>query len=163
MAQFSPHAWGWTIGGAGASITADVFPTRVGVDLVCGRARTSWRRFPHTRGGGPISVGMAWGRIAFSPHAWGWTYTSYSLIYIYLVFPTRVGVDLPLGGGFSEVVCFPHTRGGGPILTPPDAFDGAFSPHAWGWTVPQKLKGRITFVFPTRVGVDRHFLVRFIF
>ena len=50
-----------------------VFPTRVGVDLMTAPTGLRYIRFPHTRGGGPVSAGLAGLNSG--------------------VFPTRVGVD----------------------------------------------------------------------
>ena len=70
--------------------------------------------FPHTRGGGPSPDWIAFSGDPFSPHAWGWTGVFVALGADYIVFPTRVGVDRPRASAVTSVVCFPHTRGGGP-------------------------------------------------
>ena len=48
----------------------------------------------------------------------------------------------------------PHTRGGGPLHEVGMPLEDAYSPHAWGWTVCNRLVGNSCKVFPTRVGVD---------
>ena len=123
--------------------------------------RDSVDRSPHTRGGGPHPRQVAYRHPGFSPHAWGWTgwharagpqlyrsphtrgggpYTISSALYICCVLPTRVGVDRvgpDLGPPSGRS---PHTRGGGPKRQIPRAGGKTFSPHAWGWTVPQRCR-----------------------
>ena len=112
--MFSPHAWGWTGKTDAWCVEPDVFPTRVGVDLVARSKLIPIGSFPHTRGGGPLNEGylIHYGRVfptrvgvdllpalslasisAFSPHAWGWTYRASPEFWSRKVFPTRVGVD----------------------------------------------------------------------
>ena len=50
---------------------------------------------------------------------------------------------------------FPHTRGDGPEGKKQGFDTLEFSPHAWGWTVLQRLLLPGGRVFPTRVGMDR--------
>ena len=111
---FSPHAWGWTAPGRPRSVFCDVFPTRVGVDLLVKKVWWGPVCFPHTRGGGPPTLLPNKRLYRFSPHAWGWTSWVYNQAVAMVVFPTRVGVD--------------HR-------TPTRLLHYAvFSPHAWGWT-----------------------------
>ena len=151
-----------------------VFPTRVGVDLSVPGTRAAPDRFPHTRGGGPVSRTPGHSLVEFSPHAWGWTYILWIRFWKpqvfptrvgvdrqfpqshlnQFVFPTRVGVDLLLRHFLRLRLCFPHTRGGGPAALPYRDYGIAFSPHAWGWTAPTENKAIKELVFPTRVGVD---------
>ena len=112
---------------------------------------------------------------AFSPHAWGWTYTKKGIMSSHIVFPTRVGVDRaneakapqfskfsPHAWGWTAVrqphqrfsLRFPHTRGGGPVTDPITKLLFKFSPHAWGWTMARGCAQTSGSVFPTRVGVD---------
>ena len=52
-----------------------------------------------------------------------------------LVFPTRVGMVLRIQFESNYPVCFPHTRGDGPLLEKTITIHDTFSPHAWGWSV----------------------------
>ena len=131
-----------------------VFPTRVGVDLSRAEKLISGIRFPHTRGGGPIQFCQITVQYGFSPHAWGWTYASWTSRIELHVFPTRVGVDRPVSTGANSRASFPHTRGGGPVSSPLYGMSAEFSPHAWGWTYCTKPVAASFNVFPTRVGVD---------
>ena len=54
--EFSPHAWGWTDLLTVSNSLPNVFPTRVGVDLSLGTIWFAVQRFPHTRGGGPVTA-----------------------------------------------------------------------------------------------------------
>src|SRR5271165_5300764 len=55
VAQFSPHAWGWS---RGRSFVARPPPGS-----------------PHTRGDGPLDFSIPVFCALFSPHAWGWSAT----------------------------------------------------------------------------------------
>ena len=116
---------------------ANVFPTRVGVDrypLHCPARLAPFS--PHAWGWTAIGAQVSRREMAFSPHAWGWTALRQTCRLVSL--------------------CFPHTRGGGPLNQCGDrrirsvfptrvgvdrrrisriSSSAAFSPHAWGWTV----------------------------
>ncbi len=131
---FSPHAWGWTATSSRCVRKRLVFPTRVGVDQCTEAQQRLNGRFPHTRGGGPPDIAAQYEQMAFSPHAWGWTDMLDGFPASADVFPTRVGVDQLQSLIDWLGVCFPHTRGGGPLPRFPCSCTFAFSPHAWGWT-----------------------------
>ncbi len=90
--RFSPQAWGCTGSGAPAAVSAEVFPTGVGVYRWSGCRR--WRRvsFPHRRGGVPRTAQFDRDRRRFSPQAWGCTEKRRRSNLYALVFPTGVGV-----------------------------------------------------------------------
>ena len=101
---------------------AVVFPTRVGMDRCVRWAKNRWSRFPHTRGDGPPTRCNLSANNAFSPHAWGWTEGEAAHDYNIQVFPTRVGMDRVRKVAKLFGLCFPHTRGDGPLFNfPPDA------------------------------------------
>ena len=112
----------------------DVFPTRVGVDRRLSTPLIVLRSFPHTRGGGPEIPNLPESRLAFSPHAWGWTVKLSTKNDFDSVFPTRVGVDRLQALVARLPGSFPHTRGGGPYGREILRRVSMFSPHAWGWT-----------------------------
>ena len=51
------------------------------------------------------------------------------------------------------VICFPHTRGGVPIIDDTNSALSPFSPHTWGCTCGPDSQSREGIVFPTHVGV----------
>ena len=111
---------------------------------------------PHTRGDGPIKSFQGHLEGWYSPHAWGWTAVGVLVGRVNQVFPTRVGMDRRLAYWQGGIGGIPHTRGDGPDTQFHLDCGGRYSPHAWGWTVisqPSRSKG---WVFPTRVGMDRH-------
>ncbi len=112
--RFSPHAWGWSVGGGEIRRRHFVFPTRVGmVRTTLTTGEEGWR-FPHTRGDGPHAVNGFIRELVFSPHAWGWSADLSARNRSSPVFPTRVGMvrwSRPIP---SPPGCFPHTRGDGP-------------------------------------------------
>ena len=153
--RFSPHAWGWTDKPEREIATADVFPTRVGVDRLAPFTIVLYPSFPHTRGGGPSRSITTPPTLSFSPHAWGWTDNPLARPHENHVFLTRVGVDRMSPMVFGVRSRFPHTRGGGPHPRGLVWSHYVFSPHAWGWTARHFADLVNSYVFPTRVGVDR--------
>ena len=152
---FSPHAWGWS-GFHRRKITLPtVFPTRVGMVRESNPPSGALQCFPHTRGDGPplSTLNSPTGR--FSPHAWGWS------VFVAVgavggdVFPTRVGMVRHRPALPAHRRRFPHTRGDGPQRRNLLEREGAFSPHAWGWSVLVSVVLRLPAVFPTRVGMVR--------
>ena len=51
----------------------------------------------------------------FSPHAWGWSSPVAPPDPELMVFPTRVGMVRLRRARLRKLVCFPHTRGDGPL------------------------------------------------
>ena len=94
-AQFSPHAWGWSV------VNLPFQPQRVS--------------FPHTRGDGPQTLSIRLRLGSFSPHAWGWSVGAPELGCTIIVFPTRVGMVRFSGQFRFGDSRFPHTRGDGPL------------------------------------------------
>ena len=68
---FSPHAWGCSVRKSHPLLNVAVFPTCVGVFRHITRFRRHGQRFPHMRGGVPVSNPLFWQPVTFSPHAWG--------------------------------------------------------------------------------------------
>ena len=48
------------------------------------------------------------------------------------VFPTRVGVNRDLAKAAAQLACFPHPRGGEPLVLEREEEERSFSPPAWG-------------------------------
>ena len=94
----SPHAWGCFYEEEEKKGLCYVFPTRVGVFLVCEIYCVLISGLPHTRGGVSDKKPPArrWGQS--SPHAWGCFSASCPISSSAIVFPTRVGVFLLLVG-----------------------------------------------------------------
>ena len=155
IVMFSPHAWGWSAERALLGSILLVLPTRVGmVRLVlsgaCRRACS-----PHTRGDGPRRLARWVLNDLFSPHAWGWSANYRGRQHQSRVLPTRVGMVRENEQDRMEILRSPHTRGDGPSPRPARWPHPAFSPHAWGWSVPQVASRRTRVVLPTRVGMVR--------
>ncbi len=133
--QFSPPAWGWSVGNRAAPKRAVVLPTRVGMVRMVSARRVQALRSPHPRGDGPLAFSRFLPHWAFSPPAWGWS------------------VRHPENGGNHPVL---PTRGGDGPWIPTDPFvDLLFSPPAWGWSVASLVAERLRQVLPTRVGMVR--------
>jgi len=109
----------------------NVFPTHVGMDLICRIFRGSSVSFPHTRGDGPCTGLLYRVPEMFSPHTWGWTQASGHVELAVSVFPTHVGMDHIIPQPIQLMQGFPHTRGDGPWLQFARYNDMEFSPHTW--------------------------------
>src|SRR5436309_212073 len=70
---FSPHAWGWSGLGLERGAARSVLPTRVAMVRPVWVDQPSTGSSPHTRGDGPEYARAILARLAFSPHAWGWS------------------------------------------------------------------------------------------
>ncbi len=90
--RFSPHAWGWSVPEITGFYQPTVLPTRVGMVRTPAWCRHNRRRSPHTRGDGPATLPAAPFRVAFSPHAWGWSVRALHPCGWHAVLPTRVGM-----------------------------------------------------------------------
>ena len=114
---------------------AVVFPTGVGVYRRPDGHAHLVGRFPHRRGGVPLSSRKSRWAKTFSPQAWGCTDDGGRGIEGGRVFPTGVGVYR-----------------GAAVL---QAGLMSFSPQAWGCTVFETDRFAAGLVFPTGVGVYR--------
>ena len=61
----------WGIGHVKQSVEGSVFPTRVGMNRLCGRSWCSRIGVPHTRGDEPFCLVHGAPLCMCSPHAWG--------------------------------------------------------------------------------------------
>src|SRR5271166_5167439 len=91
-AEFSPHAWGWSVHVPVDVGRISVLPTRVGMVRTCGGLSAATLSSPHTRGDGPITASTDGGPATFSPHAWGWSVLTVVASVPSVVLPTRVGM-----------------------------------------------------------------------
>ena len=154
-ALFSPLAWGWSEQENDTTNSGGVFPTRVGMVRVTTVVLKPTIRFPHSRGDGPISECPWHHGWKFSPLAWGWSAITPVLLWVDVVFPTRVGMVRWPATAKSSPSSFPHSRGDGPMRGQFRQSNIPFSPLAWGWSARMVGISDMTFVFPTRVGMVR--------
>ncbi len=118
-------------------------------------SRSRRRRFPRTRGDGPLFEVRDDGTYLFSPHARGWTGRVSEPIDGRQVFPARAGMDRLRSVSTWPQTRFPRTRGDGPSHTLSPSARRKFSPHARGWTELRQARGDYRPVFPARAGMDR--------
>ena len=152
----SPRAWGCFCNRQVVLLDGAVFPTRVGVFLVCACGNQDCKCLPHARGGVSIRQRHTGDRSESSPRAWGCFPVSSGYLYFGQVFPTRVGVfptrvETPL---LQERL--PHARGGVSAFPNDDEKLFRSSPRAWGCFLPHQRPRVERLVFPTRVGVFLH-------
>ena len=152
---FPPHARGWTCRMVWCANSQMVSPARAGMDP-SGYARSCRiRGFPRTRGDGPLGLRQLKHLLTFPPHARGWTGVTDGHILTYQVSPARAGMDPRYIPSENSGNRFPRTRGDGPWLVMCAYYDGAFPPHARGWT-PMRFNTRtLGVVSPARAGMDR--------
>ena len=132
--EFSPHTWGCTADMAHAPADNTVFPTHVGVYLANTGECLRRYRFPHTRGGVPVTPTIA--------------------ADLSEVFPTHVGVYLRMRIFNLYAMSFPHTRGSVPSQKRSSTALFVFSPHTWGCTANTLQTRKRKTGFPhTRGGV----------
>ena len=93
IAEFPPHARGWTGFPCQVDYLYAVSPARAGMDLCTGRERSSGARFPRTRGDGPCIALAVFRVILFPPHARGWTRYALDAGRRDIVSPARAGMD----------------------------------------------------------------------
>ncbi len=137
LAEFSPHAWGWSAIRFRVGSAAPVLPTRVGMVRLHRKAPPFVERSPHTRGDGPLSSKHRRQTQKFSPHAWGWSVGGPRGPPQRRVLPTRVGMVRTRGQPRAMSRSSPHTRGDGPRRIEEGEPVAEFSPHAWGWSAKQ--------------------------
>ena len=130
------------------------FPAHAGMDPRPTSGRRTTRRFPRTRGDGPVTgiIGPAGGGV--SPHTRGWTLTWSRRGMRSAGFPAHAGMDPGSSGGPPTVPRFPRTRGDGPLLDPNSREAMRVSPHTRGWTGGLPFLASDPEGFPAHAGMD---------
>ena len=154
-ACFSPPAWGCSGAGNPAAHHRPLFPTRVGMFRLRGNGSSIRSPFPHPRGDVPPWRKSTTRNSAFSPPAWGCSDTCHLPKSTSSLFPTRVGMFRTCSGSRRCFRTFPHPRGDVPGIGGIALALGAFSPPAWGCSVPKHPASCERELFPTRVGMFR--------
>ena len=108
----SPRPWGCFCRFASIPAHVRVFPTPVGVFLSITGMPIWSVSLPHARGGVSLFA-PGWRSCRWSsPRPWGCFFFLRFIISLRSVFPTPVGVFLPLGAARVIYGCLPHARGG---------------------------------------------------
>ena len=149
----SPHAWGCFFYRAFFVGGVLVFPTCVGV-FPRRPTGLKWRHgLPHMRGGVSQARRDKIRRQQSSPHAWGCFPVTPPFPIPVRVFPTCVGVFLPVAAVIPSINRLPHMRGGVSSKNCQHGWMRRSSPHAWGCFYPAAPSRPRCPVFPTCVGV----------
>ena len=138
-----------------------VFPTSVGVFLICFSQLVLRQGLPHVRGGvSDVRVLVSKPKMS-SPRPWGCFSENGTGWICRIVFPTSVGV-FPLKAMRDEMrASLPHVRGGVSPSKDGYAFGLLSSPRPWGCFSGSGSESQYSAVFPTSVGVFPHSLLLF--
>ncbi len=131
-ATFSPRPWGCSVGTFDMLKYRDVFPTPVGMFRVAVNGMIILQGFPHARGDVPCLTYTDITIIGFSPRPWGCSVLFLGLKKAKRVFPTPVGMFLPMTMTFLVIRSFPHARGDVPTSSDLALTKDMFSPRPWG-------------------------------
>ena len=149
----SPRPWGCFCLAPLVVALEMVFPTPVGVFLNSSSRLSASSRLPHARGGVSSCSNSPSARRRSSPRPWGCFPLLAFLSKRLKVFPTPVGVFLPLSRAGPPPAGLPHARGGvslaGCEANPPTRS----SPRPWGCFSCRGSERPLSLVFPTPVGV----------
>ena len=148
----SPRTWGCFHGFPGGHAVQLVFPTHVGVFLHELKIYGDGLRLPHARGGVSKRRARPVARKTSSPRTWGCFLLSFFTFFLWMVFPTHVGVFPKISLAFFKSARLPHARGGVSIVGAKGKKWEESSPRTWGcFTLGAGLSG-FGIVFPTHVG-----------
>ena len=152
--KLSPHARGWTHPDLHPPGADQAFPARAGMDRRGPHAESHPRRFPRTRGDGPVVHVLFQVDAELSPHARGWTAVTTAHRGDAPAFPARAGMDPACTSRRVSSTGFPRTRGDGPDDDGASVPLSRLSPHARGWTVIIHIFQFGLDAFPARAGMD---------
>ena len=111
--------------------------------------------FPHACGDVPMFQDRGQLRLVFSPRLWGCSEQPRNGNECKPLFPTPVGMFLPISKWCAEVVTFPHACGDVPLDVSGEVLMSCFSPRLWGCSAYQDLIDSEPDLFPTPVGMFR--------
>ena len=132
FSESSPREWGCFLHRHELQGCRRVFPTRVGVFLCDKTRKRHHYRLPHASGGVSFSTASFLAPALSSPREWG-CFRYDALLGPYGgVFPTRVGVFLPLASLMPLSSRLPHASGGVSDPRRVAWLDGWSSPSEWG-------------------------------
>ena len=175
----SPRSWGCFQPVYTRELYAGVFPTLVGVFPVTVGMEVSSTSLPHARGGVSLLPQVNAVLHESSPRSWGCFLRIIVLIIGLIVFPTLVGVFLPIPFTRPEPIqssprswgCFiipvlsevehirlPHARGGVSLVVRTTILFSTSSPRSWGCFYCRLARSHGPSVFPTLVGVFLFFV-----
>ena len=149
----SPRPWGCFYQGSRPAQRVGVFPTPVGVFLFPSLPSYTWAGLPHARGGVSIRDPVLLNEWESSPRPWGCFYRRSSYMGSLFVFPTPVGVFLPLSPFWAQTSRLPHARGGVSFSHWARLWASTSSPRPWGCFHARRYLSAGLRVFPTPVGV----------
>ena len=152
--MFPTHARGWTPSANCRNGGKRVSPARAGMDPPAAPVGHRADGFPRTRGDGPLVHGELGYLAMFPPHARGWTVLFLFRRIRRVVSPARAGMDRTDSRSEGSPVCFPRTRGDGPMQDSSALAGYRFPPHARGWTRCYQRGERWVPVSPARAGMD---------
>ena len=108
---------------------------------------------PHVRGGVSDIASEIWFTLVSSPRAWGCFLSFFFSIFVFVVFPTCVGVFLAWNIQKITGNGLPHVRGGVSVVGLDVGDKVLSSPRAWGCFHQDRRHYGGQIVFPTCVGV----------
>ena len=149
----SPRTWGCFQGGCYGRRQGMVFPTHVGVFLLCVMTLCACSCLPHARGGVSLAEWTDMQDMESSPRTWGCFSIMAWLLSVKFVFPTHVGVFPGHHAGASSGFGLPHARGGVSAFSFFLPVPPLSSPRTWGCFQLQVFSLLGKAVFPTHVGV----------
>ena len=135
------------------SLRSTVFPTLVGVFLMCACLSSKNCCLPHARGGVSASWSHERHPAPSSPRSWGCFLRPSASCCPIPVFPTLVGVFLMSSVVRRQGGRLPHARGGVSSSWPLRSWARPSSPRSWGCFSERTRRQLPPEVFPTLVGV----------
>ena len=152
--KVSPHTRGWTHAPAHQPDSRPGFPAHAGMDPCRPSRGDRTRRFPRTRGDGPVGREMQSAMRRVSPHTRGWTLIEHPRPTRMPGFPAHAGMDPGPGDAARGSGGFPRTRGDGPGPARTSTRKPRVSPHTRGWTENVVGHALPTKGFPAHAGMD---------
>ena len=149
-----PHTRGWTPAVEVRVVGVLASPAHAGMDRSPAWRRSGRRRFPRTRGDGPVEPGsLGWG-YELPPHTRGWTEKLARLEGDHGASPAHAGMDPGTVFPYALKASFPRTRGDGPSAKRSCSYTSKLPPHTRGWTLHRVLVALPTVASPAHAGMD---------
>ncbi len=155
LERLPPHTRGWTVHGRSAEGSRRASPAHAGMDRRQDRSGSRRRRFPRTRGDGPLERCALADEFALPPHTRGWTRITDPDQWIYGASPAHAGMDPLRAGGSVRRPGFPRTSGDGPSASSRRVRPSRLPPHTRGWTPDRERRGLARIASPHTRGWTR--------
>ena len=153
--QSAPRRWGYTRTWHWSARCTSVCPTQVGIHPSRSDLSVTRSGLPHAGGDTPIWIFICRLGLRSAPRRWGYTSFKQTVLMLFEVCPTQVGIHRWQIDHQPARTSLPHAGGDTPLANRPSTRPYKSAPRRWGYTALRLVVPVYGRVCPTQVGIHR--------